>query len=101
MKRFMVLEGIDKILVPDPFAEDPHRMVGQERKMSPERKGKHRREHYKPIKRVYPWHAYLVKNVMKGCLKQHGKAFVAESLEQAMKKLQDKPSRSTKSKGGE
>lgn len=101
MKRFMVLEGIDKILVPDPFAEDPHRMVGQQRKLTSERKGKPRNEHYKPIKRVYPWHAYLVKNVMKGCLKQHGKAFVAESLEQAMKKLQDKPSRSTKSKGGE
>ena len=101
MKRFMVLEGIDKILVPDPFAEDPHRMVGQQRKLTSERKDKPRNEHYKPIKRVYPWHAYLVKNVMKGCLKQHGKAFVAESLEQAMKKLQDKPSRSTKSKGGE
>lgn len=100
MKRFMILEGVEGLLVSDPFAGDALRYVGQIRKSYEEcQSASCFAECFKTERVVKEYHPDLVKAVSRGSLNQVGGFVYAESADEALASISSKPK--TRSKKAE
>ena len=100
MKRFMILEGVQGVLVTDPHAMLPQRYVGQIKKSYEEcLAASNPSEVYNTCQVALLYHPHLVKAASQGSLKQIGDFVYAESADEALASISSKPK--TRSKKAE
>jgi hypothetical protein len=96
MPKFMILEGLPGVLVPDPDA-GPMRFVGQKRKSfkADAKLPKKRADRYEPTVAAKVWEVTWHKAVKKGMLKHH-KTVVADNATEALASVRATPAKAPK-----